>query len=149
VETLLESMRERFEARLAAAHLRLEMNIESPLRCSLDSNALEHILFNLIDNAAKYAAGSEPPLVTIGISNPSKRLEISVSDHGPGISNEECKKIFRPFHKSAKQAAESQPGVGLGLALSNRLARSMGGKLVCGNRTDGQSGAVFVLTLPV
>jgi signal transduction histidine kinase len=149
VETLLESMRERFEARLAAAHLRLEMNIESPLRCSLDSNALEHILFNLIDNAAKYAAGSEPPLVTIGISNPSKRLEISVSDHGPGISNEECQKIFRPFHKSAKQAAESQPGVGLGLALSNRLARSMGGKLVCGNRTDGQSGAVFVLTLPV
>jgi signal transduction histidine kinase len=37
----------------------------------------------------------------------------------------------------------------LGLALSNRLARSMGGKLSCGSRTDGHSGAVFVLTLPV
>jgi signal transduction histidine kinase len=146
---LLESMRERFESRLSSASLNLEMNIESPFRCSIDSNALEHILFNLIDNAAKYAAGSEPPIVTIEMTNHSNRLEIKVSDHGPGISNAECKKIFRPFHKSAKQAAETQPGVGLGLALSNRLARSMGGKLSCGNRTDGQSGAVFALTLPV
>ncbi len=146
---LLESMRERFEARLVAARLILDMNTESSFRCSIDSNALEHILFNLIDNAAKYAAGSEPPIVTIEMTRKSNRLEIKVSDHGPGISNAECKKIFRPFHKSAKQAAETQPGVGLGLALSNRLVRSMGGKLSCGNRTDGQSGAVFALTLPV
>ncbi len=146
---LLESMRERFESRLAAARLNLEMEIESPFRCSLDSNALEHILFNLIDNAAKYAAGSEPPIVTIEMTTQSNRLEIKVSDYGPGISHAECKKIFRPFHKSAKQAAETQPGVGLGLALSNRLARSMGGKLSCGNRNDGHSGAVFALTLPV
>lgn len=149
ISELLESMRERFEARLAAARLNLEMEIESPFRCSLDSNALEHILFNLIDNAAKYAAGSEPPIVIIEMATQSNRLEIKVSDYGPGISHAECKKIFRPFHKSAKQAAETQPGVGLGLALSNRLARSMGGKLSCGNRTDGHTGAVFVLTLPV
>lgn len=146
---LLESMRERFEARLSTARLNLEMNIESSFRCSIDSNALEHILFNLIDNAAKYAAGSEPPFVSIEMNTKSNALEIKVSDYGPGISQAECKKIFRPFHKSAKQAAETKPGVGLGLALSNRLARSMGGKLSCGSRTDGHSGAVFVLTLPV
>ncbi len=146
---LLESMRERFEARLATAQLRLEMKTETSLRCMIDSNALEHILFNLIDNAAKYAAGSEPPVVSIEISNKTNRLEIKVSDFGPGISHAECKKIFRPFHKSAKQAAETKPGVGLGLALSNRLARSMGGRLSCGNRTDGHTGAVFVLTLTV
>ncbi len=146
---LLESMRERFEARLTSAHLKLEMKIESPFRCSIDSNALEHILFNLIDNAAKYAAGSEPPIVCIEMVAKSNVLQIKVSDYGPGISQAECKKIFRPFHKSAKQAAETKPGVGLGLALSNRLARSMGGKLSCSSRTDGHSGAVFLLTLPV
>jgi signal transduction histidine kinase len=146
---LLESMRERFETRLEAARLSLEMKTENSIRCSIDSNALEHILFNLIDNAAKYAAGSEPPIVSIEITQNTNRLEIKVSDHGPGISQAECKKIFRPFHKSAKQAAETKPGVGLGLALSNRLARSMGGRLSCGNRTDGHSGAVFALTLPV
>lgn len=146
---LLESMRERFEARLTSAHLKLEMKIESPFLCSIDSNALEHILFNLIDNAAKYAAGSEPPIVCIEMVAKSNVLQIKVSDYGPGISQAECKKIFRPFHKSAKQAAETKPGVGLGLALSNRLARSMGGKLSCSSRTDGHSGAVFLLTLPV
>ncbi|MFN4872344.1 MAG: sensor histidine kinase [Akkermansiaceae bacterium] len=146
---LLESMRERFEARLTSAHLKLEMKIESPFRCSIDSNALEHILFNLIDNAAKYAAGSEPPIVCIEMVAKSNVLQIKVSDYGPGISQAECKKIFRPFHKSAKQAAETKPGVGLGLALSNRLVRSMGGKLSCSSRTDGHSGAVFLLTLPV
>lgn len=146
---LLESMRERFEARLTSAHLKLEMKIESSFRCSIDSNALEHILFNLIDNAAKYATGSEPAMVSIETATQSNGFMINVSDHGPGISQTECKKIFRPFHKSAKQAAETKPGVGLGLALSNRLARSMGGKLRCENRTDGRSGAVFILTLPI
>jgi signal transduction histidine kinase len=149
IDELLESMRERLESRLASANLRLEMKPASSLSCSMDSNALEHILFNLIDNAAKYAAGSEPPIVTIEVLHENKKLEIKVSDHGSGISDAECKKIFRPFHKSAKQAAETQPGVGLGLALSGRLACSMGGKLSCGNRTDGKSGAVFSLKLPV
>lgn len=146
---LLESMRERFEARLTSAHLKLEMKIERPFRCSIDSNALEHILFNLIDNAAKYATGSEPAMVSIETATQSNGFVINVSDHGPGISQAECKKIFRPFHKTAKQAAETKPGVGLGLALSNRLARTMGGKLSCGNRTDGRSGAVFTLALPI
>lgn len=149
VGQLLESMRERFEARLETAGLKLEMQIQDGVVCEIDSNALEHILFNLIDNAAKYAAGSEPAIVTVGLSNRNGRLEIRVSDHGPGISNTECKKVFRAFHKSAKQAAETKPGVGLGLALSNRLARSMGGKLSCGNRTDGKPGAMFCLTLSV
>ncbi len=149
VADLLESMRERFEARLESAGLTLEMKTGEPVFWKIDANALEHVLFNLIDNAAKYAAGSEPPLVTIELSNKNNRLDIRVSDHGPGISQAECKKVFRPFHKSAKQAAETKPGVGLGLALSSRLARSMGGKLSCGNRTDGKSGSVFCLTLSV
>jgi signal transduction histidine kinase len=146
---LLESMCERFEARLETAKLKLEMKIPEGVTWEVDSNALEHILFNLIDNAAKYAVGSDPAIVTVELSNRNGKLEIKVSDHGPGISRAECKKVFRAFHKSAKQAAETKPGVGLGLALSNRLARSMNGKLSCGNRTDGKTGAVFCLTLSV
>jgi signal transduction histidine kinase len=76
------------------------------------------------------------------------RIEICVADHGPGISADECRRIFRPFHKSAKQAAESQPGVGLGLSLSRRLARSMGGTLDCRARKHGAHGAEFILSLP-
>lgn len=75
-------------------------------------------------------------------------MEIHVSDHGPGIPESERRRIFRSFHKSAEQAAETKPGIGLGLALSKRLARTMGGSLSCAKRKDGGSGAVFVLDLP-
>ena len=144
----LESMRGRFESRLDAAGLELDFQPSGPVRLTLDASALEHILFNLIDNAAKYASKSNPPAVTLDTSARSKEIEIRVADHGPGISADECKRVFRPFHKSAKQAAETQPGVGLGLSLSKRLARSMGGKLSYRDRPDGRPGAVFVLSLP-
>ncbi|MFD2256413.1 sensor histidine kinase [Luteolibacter algae] len=145
---LLSGMRERFESRLAAAGLELKMDLPSSCDITLDASALEHILFNIIDNAAKYAAVSEPPLVTLKILDFPKKIEIHVIDHGPGIPVDECKRIFRPFHKSAKQAAESMPGVGLGLALSQRLARSMNGSISCRQPHDSDRGTVFILILP-
>lgn len=144
----LESMRERFESRLGAAGLKLDFRPANPLRLTLDTSALEHVLFNLIDNAAKYAANSEPPVVSLETCVLGGKIQVRVIDHGPGISSSECKRVFRPFHKSAKQAAETKPGVGLGLALSSRLARSMGGTLSYHAKPDGSAGAMFVLTLP-
>jgi signal transduction histidine kinase len=70
-------------------------------------------------------------------------VEIIVLDHGPGIASSEQARIFRAFHKSAREAAESKPGVGLGLALSRRLAWAMGGDLKC---VSGARGACFVLS---
>lgn len=148
VSEFLEDLRERFDTRLDAAGLRLEIKIPRPIRCTLDTSALEHVLFNLIDNAAKYASDSKPPVVILEATGTRRGIEIRVSDHGPGVPDSERDRIFRPFHKSAEQAAETKPGIGLGLALSKRLARSMGGSLACGRRNDGSSGAVFILDLP-
>ena len=72
-------------------------------------------------------------------------LEIRVKDHGPGIPPKERRRIFHAFHKSAHAAAESKPGVGLGLALSRRLAREMGGSL---EYVPMEHGACFSLKLP-
>ncbi len=149
LNALLTSFSERFATRLEAAGLTLELVAADPINIKLDASALEHILFNLIDNAAKYAATSVPPVVTIQTAIRKGSVEIRVTDHGPGIPNEERGRIFRPFHKSAKQAAETKPGVGLGLALSKRLASSMGGSLNCARHADGGSGAEFILTLPL
>lgn len=148
VEDLLEPMRERLEARLATASLTLELNIApaAHARLRVDAAAVEHILFNLIDNAAKYAATATPPVVGIHATTTGRHLEIRVTDHGPGIPASERRRIFRAFHKSAREAAESRPGVGLGLALSRRLATSLGGTLHC---TDSPQGATFLLTLPL
>jgi len=144
---LLEPMRERFTARLAPVGLSLDMDLTTPASAGLvkvDSAAVEHILFNLIDNAAKYAASGTPPLVSVTVGT-KKGLEIRVIDHGPGIRPQERRRIFHAFHKSAHDAAESKPGVGLGLALSRRLAHGMGGSL----RYEPQpEGSCFVLSLP-
>lgn len=146
VTDLLEPMRERLEARLATAGMTLEMATACELRVRVDSAAVEHILFNLIDNAAKYAAAGEPPTVEIQVKPGGRNVEIIVTDHGPGIAPSERRRIFRAFHKSAREAAESRPGVGLGLALSRRLAKSLGGGLEC---VDSTQGACFSLSLPV
>ena len=149
VADLLAPMRERLEARLATASLTLDMDLETPAAAKIvrvDSAAVEHILFNLIDNAAKYAAAGDPPLVKISIETTSREVEIIVSDHGPGIPVSEHRRVFRAFHKSAREAAESRPGVGLGLALSRRLAKSLGGALEC---AASDHGARFILRIPL
>lgn len=143
---MLEGMEERFRERLVGAGLDLKMNCQNGIRARGDSAAIEHVLFNLVDNAAKYAVTSDPPEVTITTRKSHGKVEIEVSDCGPGIPAAERRRIFHAFHKSAQTAAESQPGVGLGLALSRRLARDMGGDLECRGKSKGSS---FVLILPL
>jgi len=143
---LLEENRERLEARLNTAGLGLSVDSTSTLRVRADTTAVEHILFNLIDNAAKYAANSEPPMVRIDVRKSGRFAEILVTDHGPGIPLSERSRIFHPFHKSAHEAAETKPGVGLGLALSRRLAKAQGGDLLC---NGSGRGAEFILRLPL
>ena len=144
-DELLESMRERLDARLESAGLHLALDVPQGLRVRADQAAVEHILFNLIDNAAKYAATSEPPVVTISATPAQGAVRLRIRDHGPGITHAEIRRIFRPFHKSAHEAAETKPGVGLGLALSQRLAKEQGGELSC---LHTQHGACFELRLP-
>lgn len=145
-DELLESVRDRLETRLTAVGLHLAIDSPAGLRLRADHTAVEHILFNLIDNAAKYAADSEPPVVTITATRVSGFVCLRICDYGPGIARSEIHRIFRPFHKSAHEAAETKPGVGLGLALSQRLAKEQGGQLNC---VPSSTGACFELRLPV
>jgi signal transduction histidine kinase len=118
----------------------------APLQSRTDRSVLEQIVINLIDNACKYAAASTPPVVHVELRAQGREAVVRVRDHGPGLSAAERRRLFRPFSKSDREAANSAPGVGLGLALSRRLARAQGGDL----RLDpAAEGAVFVLTLPL
>jgi K+-sensing histidine kinase KdpD len=114
----------------------------------VDASAVEQILFNLVDNACKYAAPTATEKIIHLEALPDHKFAmLRVRDHGQGISAEGAKRLFQPFGKSAHEAAHTAPGVGLGLALCRRLSRSMGGDL----RLDTlvKNGACFVLTLPV
>ena len=106
-------------------------------------SAVEQILFNLVDNACKYAADAEDKRIHVELRSLAAGAEIRVRDRGPGIPRQRRRRWFRSFSKSAQEAAHSAPGIGLGLALSRRLARHMGGEL----RLEPGAGACFVLAL--
>jgi signal transduction histidine kinase len=116
------------------------------LQILTDAGALERILFNLVDNACKYARSAADKRIHIEAVPERQRVRIRVRDHGPGIDSKDIAKLFQPFHKSARDAANSAPGVGLGLSLCRRLAQSIGGELSLEQNSD--TGAVFSLLLP-
>jgi len=152
-ETSIASLLDRCESRLAdrAAQGEMKLHVEvadadREATLATDSAAVEQILFNLVDNACKYAAGSTDKRIHLEITSDARRVRIAVRDHGPGISRTGRKKLFQPFSKSVHEAASTAPGVGLGLALCRRLAADLGCRLDLESPADG--GAIFVLTLP-
>ncbi len=110
-----------------------------------DASAVEQVLFNLVDNACKYAVTATDKRLHLETEVRRGQLILRIRDHGPGIARSQRSRLFTPFHKSADDAAQSAPGVGLGLALSRRLARDMGGDLSYAETPDG--GASFELLL--
>jgi C4-dicarboxylate-specific signal transduction histidine kinase len=76
-------------------------------------------------------------------------VHISVSDFGPGFASPKQAARSAPFSKSAQEAAESAPGVGLGLALCRRLARELGGRLEIAAKNGHCPGAAVTLRLPI
>lgn len=133
VGELIERARARLSARCEQAGLELIVKDEEQLketRVLADPSAVDQILFNLVDNACKYAAAGQNRTLELRAFREDEHAGIRVKDYGPGISSGERSRLFRPFHKSAHEAAVTAPGVGLGLALSRRLARAMGGNLL-------------------
>jgi signal transduction histidine kinase len=108
--------------------------------------SVEQILLNLVDNACKYAASATDRRIHLTASGGRDRVLLRIRDHGPGIPCPVQLRLFRPFHRSASEAAQSAPGVGLGLAFSRRLARALGGDLLLDREVRG--GAGFLLVLP-
>jgi signal transduction histidine kinase len=148
----IERVRSRMEDRAKEAGMTLDLRLperSGGLSCVTDATALEQIVFNLVDNACKYAGGRcAEPVVRVSLEQRGRWAELWVCDSGPGIARRERSRLFRPFHKSADEAANSKPGVGLGLALCHRLARALGGKLSLERPAGQTAGACFVLRLP-
>jgi signal transduction histidine kinase len=146
---LLDRLTPRLTDRAAQANMILNIATAPDARdVQIKANLLsvEQILFNLVDNACKYAATAPNSNIDLSISRKSNQIEIRVADHGPGLDPLARARLFEPFSKSVHEAANSAPGLGLGLALSHRLAKNMSAEL----RLDSaaREGATFILTLP-
>lgn len=150
VGSLIQRIEPRLHQRTSQTGLSLKTHLDpaAAKACVMvDALAVEQILFNLTDNACKYAApDSKPNELHFSASAADGKVLLTIRDFGPGLSKQALKKLFQPFAKSATEAAHSAPGVGLGLALCRRLARELGGKLEY--KPMKERGACFLLSLP-
>ncbi|MBV9044449.1 MAG: GAF domain-containing protein, partial [Alphaproteobacteria bacterium] len=111
----------------------------------VDAVLFEQILFNLLDNAAKYAPRDTRISITGVVAGNSVRLE--VADQGDGIPLTDVERIFDKFYRA--QAGDRQrAGTGLGLPIARGFVEAMDGTITAGNLTEG-TGAVFTIVLPV
>ena len=113
-------------------------------RARADRDAVKAIFLNLLGNAAKYAADGGP--VEVSVSSDGGKVRAVVADRGPGLSDEARSRVFERFYRSDDNASSAKGGFGLGLPISRRLARDMGGDLTVAPRIGG--GLEFVLELP-
>lgn len=146
--TLFERIKDRLEEVAARGEMEIAWKNECPqARLRVDTSIVEQILLNLVDNACKYAAVATDRRIHLRAARQGERVVLRLRDHGPGLSADMAGRLFRPFSKSAHEAAHSAPGVGLGLALSRQLARRLGGELELDRTTP--DGACFILTFPL
>jgi two-component system sensor histidine kinase KdpD len=128
------------------AHHRVEIDVAPELpMLRLDAVLFEQVLFNLLDNAAKYS----PPdsRVDIRASRDGELVEIEVADEGPGIPPGDVERIFDKFYRVQAQDRR-RAGTGLGLAICRGFVEALGGGIVARNRRD-RSGAVLTIRMPV
>ena len=86
---------------------------------------IERSLYNLIDNALKYAKK-----INLNLSKKNSNILIIIDDDGPGIPENEHKNVFKPFYKIDKSRGDSKSSVGLGLSIASDAIRSHGGNIL-------------------
>jgi signal transduction histidine kinase len=114
---------------------------------TVDPMRLRQILLNLLSNACKFAKAGEVKLAARNVSNGSHFVEFAVSDTGIGMTAEQQAKLFEEFSQADRTTAQHFGGTGLGLALSRKLARMMGGDVTVTSQQG--KGSVFTVRLPV
>jgi len=122
----------------------LELEADLPM-LELDAVLFEQALFNLLDNAAKYA----PVDTTISIKGWRDRdwVALQILDEGEGIPHSELESVFDKFYR-AQKGDHVRPGTGLGLAISRGFVEAMHGTISAANRSD-RSGAMLTIRLPI
>src|SRR6185312_12898197 len=113
---------------------------------SADSMRLKQILLNLLSNACKFTKDGEIKLTARNVPDGRDWVELAVADTGIGLTSEQQAKLFQDFTQADSLTARRYGGTGLGLALSRKLARMMGGDVTA--TSEPGKGSVFTVRLP-
>jgi len=129
----------------ALIELELEDNLPDVVG---DSGRVRQVVSNLVNNAMKYSR--EKPRIAIAarkVSKPRPALEVSVSDNGIGIAEEDLERVFDKFYRVRRDEVSAQSGTGLGLSIAKSIIEAHGGR-IWAESTLGD-GSTFTFTLPL
>jgi signal transduction histidine kinase len=118
--------------------------LEEDQAIQADGTKLRQMLVNLFSNGIKFTEKGE---VRVGLSVSIGSLEVSIADTGVGIAAENIEEIFEPFWQAEQTATRKTGGTGLGLSVTRKLARLLGGDVTVASRVG--MGTIFLLTLPM
>jgi signal transduction histidine kinase len=131
---------------VASGHDRVRVSAESPLpRAHLNRTVAGRVLVELVDNALRFSPETSP--VEVRVTHVLDRLEVRVSDEGPGISDHDRERIFGPLEQLEELNIRIHQGTGMGLALARTAARAMDGDVVL--ETSGDAGSTFLWKIPL
>jgi len=134
----------RAETILRAHRIEVDIPPDLPL-VELDPVLFEQVLFNVLDNAAKYTPHHTS--IRLRARENGTVVQMEIADEGNGIPFGESERIFDRFHR-AESTDHKRAGTGLGLAISRGFLHAMKSSIVAGNR-DEDHGAVFTITMPL
>jgi signal transduction histidine kinase len=109
-----------------------------------DGTKLRQMLVNLLSNGIKFTDKGE---VRLGCAVNNSTLEVRIADTGVGIAAENIEDVFEPFWQAEQTATRKTGGTGLGLSVTRKLARLLGGDVTVASRMG--AGSTFLLTLPM
>ncbi len=126
------------------SQLMLSQSVPSGLIAPADSDRLEQVLTNLVDNALKYT----PPggRVEVRASDDNGEILVEVVDNGRGIPPEDLPHVFERFYRADRSRTRGSGGTGLGLAIAKHIIEAHGGRISVHSRLG--EGTTFVFTLP-
>lgn len=122
----------------------VEVRNEENATCLMDRKRIAQVVDNLLSNALKFSPGNTT--VTISLRRVSGGVELSVRDQGPGISEEERKRLFGFFQRLSNRPTAGETSTGLGLAICRKIVDAHGGAIRAEEAEGG--GTVFFVTLP-
>jgi len=144
--TLVATETEQYRERAAAKNITLNMQSDPPdITIVADTQILREVMDNLISNAVKYSPHGKN--VYIAVSKHEKHCTISIKDEGPGISEDDKRKLFGKFQRLTAKPTGGEHSTGLGLSIVKKFIEMMGGRVWC-ESTLG-AGAAFIVELPV
>jgi two-component system sensor histidine kinase KdpD len=129
---------------LVGHRVSLDLAADLPM-LELDAVLFEQVLFNLLDNAAKYAAADTT--ISIRSLRDKDQVTLQILDEGEGIPPAELESVFDKFYR-AQKGDHVRPGTGLGLAIARGFVESLHGTIAAANRTD-RRGAAMTIKLPI